>query len=87
MFGTAAGEKLPQMLVSEKSGVDQQVSLLTLLFETNPLDGKADQRIRLNTNPLKIVYDAVSNIMQGYRIKQILFKLKLIFPFKSKLME
>ncbi|XP_072019770.1 intermembrane lipid transfer protein VPS13A-like [Amphiura filiformis] len=59
VFGTAAGDKLPQMVESIKTE-GQLESLLTLLFETNPLDGKADQRIRLNTNPLKIVYDAVT---------------------------
>ena len=29
-------------------------------FETNPLDGKCDQRIRLNVQPLEVIYHAVS---------------------------
>ncbi len=29
-------------------------------FETNPLDGKCDQRIRMSVQPLEIIYHAVS---------------------------
>ena len=29
-------------------------------IETNPLDGKCDQRIRLNVQPLEVIYHAVS---------------------------
>lgn len=32
-------------------------------FETNPLDGKCDQRIRLNVQPLEVIYHAVSGLM------------------------
>jgi len=34
--------------------------LLTLLFEANPLDGACDQRIVVDSQPLEIIYDAVS---------------------------
>lgn len=33
------------------------------MFETNPLDEKADQRIRIESQPLEIVYDAVSKYL------------------------
>ena len=34
-------------------------SLLDVLFETNPLDGQCDTRIRLDARPLEITFDAV----------------------------
>ena len=35
-------------------------TLLDLGFETNPLDGSCDQRVKLGARPLDIIYDAVS---------------------------
>ena len=35
--------------------------LLTLLFEANPLDGACDQRVVIDSQPLQIIYDAVSS--------------------------
>ena len=35
-------------------------NLLSFLFEMNPLDGACDQRIAVDSQPLQIVYDAVS---------------------------
>lgn len=34
--------------------------LLTVLFEMNPLDECCDQRVIVNSQPLQIIYDAVS---------------------------
>lgn len=33
------------------------------MFETNPLDEKADQRLRIESQPLEIVYDAVNKYL------------------------
>ena len=48
------------MVESEVSLEDEKVPEVSLQFETNPMDGKADQRVTLRTQPLKVVYDAVS---------------------------
>jgi len=36
------------------------MSLIDVLFETNPLDGQCDTRVRVGARPLQIIYDAVS---------------------------
>ncbi|XP_022087078.1 vacuolar protein sorting-associated protein 13A-like [Acanthaster planci] len=59
VFGTPVEEGTsPQMVESQSLEADKKYSLLSLSVETNPMDGKADQRIRLNARPLKIAYDA-----------------------------
>ena len=50
----------PQLVESQNLEADKKYSLVSLAVETNPMDGKADQRVRLQTRPLKIAYDAVS---------------------------
>ena len=47
----------PQALMATEP---QSQTLLDLSFETNPLDGSCDQRVRLGARPLDIIYDAVS---------------------------
>ena len=39
---------------------ESHLALFTAAFETNPLDGKCDQRAEVSSQPLKIIYDAVS---------------------------
>uniref|UniRef100_A0A663FFK8 Vacuolar protein sorting 13 homolog A n=1 Tax=Aquila chrysaetos chrysaetos TaxID=223781 RepID=A0A663FFK8_AQUCH len=50
----------PCLLSSRTVYSDKSTSLLSIMFETNPLDEKADQRLRIESQPLEIVYDAVT---------------------------
>ncbi|XP_077862759.1 intermembrane lipid transfer protein VPS13A-like [Saccoglossus kowalevskii] len=52
--------EIPQMVKSQKGDGGSVLSLLNLQVETNPLDGKADQRITVTSRPLEIIYDAVT---------------------------
>lgn len=45
-------------------------ALLDIVFETNPMDGLCDARVRVASMPLQIVYDAVS-----------FFRLRLLYEF------
>lgn len=55
--GLQQDDFIPKLITSE---TDSKVGLLEVFFETNPLDEKCDQRIRLVANPLKVVYDALT---------------------------
>nr|XP_032824603.1 vacuolar protein sorting-associated protein 13C-like isoform X1 [Petromyzon marinus] len=46
--------------VTATSGAGGRGSLLELMFETNPADKKCDQRLRVESQPLEIVYDAAT---------------------------
>nr|XP_026496694.1 vacuolar protein sorting-associated protein 13 isoform X1 [Vanessa tameamea] len=46
----------PQLVTSKE--VTKGVNLLNVIFETNPLDGTCDQRVKVQARPLQIVYDA-----------------------------
>uniref|UniRef100_A0A8C4VAV2 Vacuolar protein sorting 13 homolog A n=1 Tax=Falco tinnunculus TaxID=100819 RepID=A0A8C4VAV2_FALTI len=50
----------PCLLSSRTVYSDNSTSLLSIMFETNPLDEKADQRLRIESQPLEIVYDAMT---------------------------
>uniref|UniRef100_A0A8C0FP74 Vacuolar protein sorting 13 homolog A n=1 Tax=Bubo bubo TaxID=30461 RepID=A0A8C0FP74_BUBBB len=50
----------PCLLSSRTVYSDKSTSLLSIMFETNPLDEKADQRLRIESQPLEIVYDAMT---------------------------
>ncbi|KAJ2952086.1 hypothetical protein O0L34_g4356 [Tuta absoluta] len=54
--GTQQGDFVPAMVVSKE--VAHDVHLLNIMFETNPLDQAADQRVKVAARPLQIVYDA-----------------------------
>ncbi|CAH2071109.1 unnamed protein product, partial [Iphiclides podalirius] len=54
--GVKQGEFEPQLVTSQE--VNENVNLLNVVFETNPLDGKCDQRVKVLAQPLQIVYDA-----------------------------
>ncbi|XP_013138688.1 PREDICTED: vacuolar protein sorting-associated protein 13C [Papilio polytes] len=54
--GVQQGEIVPQLVTSKE--VAQDANLLNVVFETNPLDGKCDQRVQVLARPLQIVYDA-----------------------------
>ncbi|XP_069482006.1 intermembrane lipid transfer protein VPS13A isoform X2 [Ambystoma mexicanum] len=45
-------------LLSSRSVMENNTSLLSLMFETNPLDESADQRLLVESQPLEIIYDA-----------------------------
>ncbi|CAG9795097.1 unnamed protein product [Diatraea saccharalis] len=54
--GVQQGDFVPQLVVSKE--VTQYVNLLNVIFETNPIDGTCDQRVKVSARPLQIVYDA-----------------------------
>ncbi|XP_071943585.1 intermembrane lipid transfer protein VPS13A-like isoform X2 [Antedon mediterranea] len=58
VFGTSIGCEQHQMVESQNLEADGKVDLLEVEFETNPLDGLVDQRVKVLARPLKIVYDA-----------------------------
>jgi len=39
---------------------ESQLALFRASFETNPLDGKCDQRAEVSSQPVQVIYDAVS---------------------------
>ncbi|RMC19250.1 hypothetical protein DUI87_03856 [Hirundo rustica rustica] len=57
--GVSQEKCTPRLLSSRTVYSDESTSLLSIMFETNPLDEKADQRIRIESQPLEIVYDAM----------------------------
>ncbi|KAF4804806.1 vacuolar protein sorting 13 A [Turdus rufiventris] len=59
--GVSQGKCTPSLLSSRTVYLDESTSLLSIMFETNPLDEKADQRIRIESQPLEIVYDAMTS--------------------------
>ncbi|CAH2294187.1 vacuolar sorting-associated 13A isoform X1 [Pelobates cultripes] len=56
--GTRQEKSVPCLLSSRNIVMENNVSLLSLMFETNPLDELADQRLRVESQPLEIIYDA-----------------------------
>ncbi|XP_077994048.1 intermembrane lipid transfer protein VPS13A-like isoform X3 [Glandiceps talaboti] len=50
--------RIPQIVKSQKSDSGHILSLLDVHVETNPMDGKADQRIAVKARPLEVIYDA-----------------------------
>ncbi|XP_053387649.1 intermembrane lipid transfer protein VPS13A-like isoform X4 [Mercenaria mercenaria] len=62
LHGTQQGDFIPRMVTSitQTEATQQALSLLDVLFETNPLDGLCDSRVRVNTRPVQIIYDAIT---------------------------
>uniref|UniRef100_A0A674DPV0 Vacuolar protein sorting 13 homolog A n=1 Tax=Salmo trutta TaxID=8032 RepID=A0A674DPV0_SALTR len=58
--GLANNRPAPTLLSSRKAATVTGTPLLDILFETNPLDESADQRLRVESQPLEIIYDAVT---------------------------
>ncbi|XP_053604237.1 intermembrane lipid transfer protein Vps13 isoform X1 [Plodia interpunctella] len=54
--GVEQEDFVPQLVISKE--VTQDINLLNVVFETKPLDGKCDQRVKVSARPLQIVYDA-----------------------------
>ncbi|NXF21353.1 VP13A protein, partial [Rhodinocichla rosea] len=67
--GVSQEKCTPRLLSSRTVYSDDSTSLLSIVFETNPLDEKADQRIRIESQPLEIIYDAmtVNNLVDFFR--------------------
>lgn len=68
LFGLQQEEFLPQLVssLSEQKGK----SLLDVTVEINPLDKLCNQRVQLNTKPVKIIYDAqtINKVLDVFKI-------------------
>ncbi|KAM7416667.1 hypothetical protein PAMA_018632 [Pampus argenteus] len=58
--GLASNRPAPTLLSSRKAATGAETPLLSILFETNPLYESADQRLHVESQPLEIIYDAVT---------------------------
>ncbi|XP_067424979.1 intermembrane lipid transfer protein VPS13A isoform X2 [Emydura macquarii macquarii] len=56
--GMSQEKFVPCLLSSRTVHSENDTSLLSIMFETNPLDEKADQKLRIESRPLEIIYDA-----------------------------
>lgn len=65
--GLASNRPAPVLLSSRKAATGAGSPLLSVLFETNPLDDSANQRLHVESQPLEIIYDAVSRRCPGRR--------------------
>ncbi|KAG7265616.1 hypothetical protein CRUP_015738 [Coryphaenoides rupestris] len=57
--GLAGSRPAPTLLSSRKAATATGTPLLSFLFETNPMDQSADQRLHVESQPLEIIYDAL----------------------------
>lgn len=58
--GLAKKHPSPTLLSSRKAATGAGTPLLCILFETNPIDDSANQRLHVNSQPLEIIYDATT---------------------------
>ncbi|KAI3372816.1 hypothetical protein L3Q82_023273 [Scortum barcoo] len=58
--GLASNRPAPTLLSSRKAATGAETPLLCILFETNPLDESANQRLHVESQPLEIIYDAIT---------------------------
>ncbi|XP_015249617.1 PREDICTED: vacuolar protein sorting-associated protein 13A isoform X2 [Cyprinodon variegatus] len=67
--GLATNRPAPTLLSSRKAATKDGNPLLFILFETNPLDESANQRLYVESEPLEIIYDAitVNNMAEFFR--------------------
>uniref|UniRef100_A0A671VJ44 Vacuolar protein sorting 13 homolog A n=1 Tax=Sparus aurata TaxID=8175 RepID=A0A671VJ44_SPAAU len=65
--GLASDRPAPILLSSRKAAIGAGTPLLCILFETNPLDDCANQRLHVESQPLEIIYDAITvNSMSAF---------------------
>uniref|UniRef100_A0AAQ6A429 Vacuolar protein sorting 13 homolog A n=1 Tax=Amphiprion ocellaris TaxID=80972 RepID=A0AAQ6A429_AMPOC len=65
--GLASDRPAPTLLSSRKAATGAGTPLLCILFETNPLDESANQRLHVESQPLEIIYDAITvNSMSAF---------------------
>ncbi|XP_061483494.1 intermembrane lipid transfer protein VPS13A isoform X2 [Rhineura floridana] len=67
--GMPQGKTVPCLLSSHTVHSEHNTSLFTIMFETNPLDETANQKLRIESQPLEIIYDAmtVNSIVDFFR--------------------
>lgn len=58
MEGFSTEGSPPELVTSEDTSKEKP--LLQVLFETNPMDRSCDQRVKLEAQPLQVVYDAAT---------------------------
>ncbi|XP_063769904.1 intermembrane lipid transfer protein VPS13A [Pseudophryne corroboree] len=70
--GIQQSKSIPCLLSSRNVVMDNNISLLSLMFETNPLDESADQRLIVDSQPLEIIYDAttINSLVDFFRPPQ-----------------
>lgn len=56
--GTSQNGQEPLLAYPLNTGTLSKPSLLSVLFETNPLDRLCDQRLKMTAQPLEMMYDA-----------------------------
>lgn len=56
--GTPENRVAPLMAYPINTGTLDKPSLLSVMFETNPLDGKCHRRLKVFALPLEMMYDA-----------------------------
>ncbi|MFT7811875.1 vacuolar protein sorting-associated protein 13A isoform X2 [Arapaima gigas] len=65
--GLPRNKSAPILLSSRSVTIETKNPLLSVMFETNPLDESADQRLYVESQPLEIVYDAMTvNSMSAF---------------------
>ncbi|KAM6931036.1 intermembrane lipid transfer protein VPS13A [Xenentodon cancila] len=65
--GLASNRPAPTVLSSRKAATGAGTPLLCILFETNPVDESANQRLHVESQPLEIIYDALTvNSMSAF---------------------
>lgn len=57
VHGLVQDEDIPCIVSSERG---DSSALLDVLFETNPIDKKCGQRLSVKSQPLKVIYDAMT---------------------------
>ncbi|XP_026526945.1 vacuolar protein sorting-associated protein 13A [Notechis scutatus] len=58
--GMAQKKTVPCLLSSHTVHSQRNASLFTIMFETNPLDENCNQRLIIESQPLEIIYDAMT---------------------------
>lgn len=69
-YGLQQDDFIPNLIISETDNTED--GLLTVKFETNPLDKSCDQRVHVIARPLTIIYDAqtINKIVDVFTIPQ-----------------
>ncbi|XP_058021972.1 intermembrane lipid transfer protein VPS13A [Ahaetulla prasina] len=67
--GMAQKKTVPCLLSSHTVHSQHNASLFTIMFETNPLDENCNQRLIIESQPLEIIYDAmtVNSLLDFFR--------------------
>ncbi|XP_048360331.1 intermembrane lipid transfer protein VPS13A [Sphaerodactylus townsendi] len=60
VLGMAQRRVIPCLLSSRTVHSENNTSLFTIMFETNPLDENVNQKLRVESQPLEIIYDAMT---------------------------